>query len=70
MALCRQVVNLVGFNLFDNANQVGRVRHVTVVQVHLDALLVRVLVQVIDAIGIKRRRPPFNAVHVVALLQQ
>ena len=54
MALGRQVVDLVRLYLLDDADQVGGVGQVAVVQHEALVGLVRVLVQVVDAVGIEQ----------------
>jgi hypothetical protein len=65
-----QVVDLVGLHLLHDADQVGAVRQITVVQ--LEALVVdmRVLVQMIDPVGVEQAGAALDAVHFVALRQQ
>ena len=64
MALCREIVDFVGLHLLDDANEIGRIGQITVMQLETDVLLVRVLVQMIDAIGIEGRRPALDAMNV------
>ena len=70
MAHCAQVVDLVRLRLLHDADQVGAVRQITVVQ--LEALVVdmRVLVQMVHAVGVEQAGAALDAVHRVALLQQ
>ena len=70
VALRAQVVDLVRLHLLHDADQVGGIGQVAVVQDEVAMRLVRVLVQVIHAIGIEQRRAPLDAVDLVALLQQ
>ena len=44
MALRRQVVNLVGLNLLDEANQVGRVSQIAVMQLQAYVRFVGILI--------------------------
>ena len=53
VALRRQVVDLVRLHLLHDADQVRRVGQVAVVQAQSHAALVRILVEVIDAVGIE-----------------
>jgi hypothetical protein len=62
-----QVVDLVGLHLLHDAHQVGAVRQVTVVQLEAPVVDVRVLVEVVDAVGVEQRRAALDAVHLVAL---
>ena len=70
MALRRQIVDLVGPGLLDQADQVGGIREVAVVQEEPGRVLVRVAVQMIDPAGVERRGAPLDPVHHVALLEQ
>ena len=70
VALRREVVDLVRLHLLHDADQVGRVGQVAVVQSHAYVALVRVLVQVVDAVGVEARGPALDAVYLVALFEQ
>ena len=74
VALCRQVVNLVGLGLLDDADERTAVGHVAVVQVD-EALLFHVAhplvkVQVLDAARVETAAAADDAVHLIAFLQQ
>jgi hypothetical protein len=70
VALRGEVVNLVGLHLLDDAHQARAVGHVAVVQRETTVLLVRILVEVIDAVGIEQRGATLDAMHLVALVEQ
>ena len=70
VALRREIVDLVGLRLLDQADQVGGVGQVAVVQEETRVVLVRIDVEVIDAAGVERRGAPLDAVHHVALGEQ
>ena len=70
VALRREVVELVGLRLLDHARQARGIRHVAVVQDEAAIADVRVLVEVIDAVGVEERRPALDAVDDVALAEQ
>ena len=70
MTLRRQVVDLIRLRLLHDADQIGGIGQVAVVQVQANATVMRILVEMIDAIGIERGGPAFDAVNLVALLQQ
>ena len=65
-----EVVDLVGLELVEQPHEARRVRQVGVVQEELDPLLVRVAVEVVDALGVERRRAADEAVDLVALVEQ
>ena len=56
VALGGEVVDLVGLHLLDDADQVGGVGQVAIVQEEARAALVRVLVEMVDPGGVERRR--------------
>ena len=70
MAHGGQVVDLVGLDLLDQAGEVGAVGHIPVMQAVPHMGVVRVLVEVVDALGVERRGPPLQPVHLIALLEQ
>ena len=53
MALGGEIVDFRRLNFLDNANEIGRIRHVAIMQKEPDAGTVRVLVQMIDARGVE-----------------
>jgi len=69
MALGPKVVDLVGLHLLDDAHQVGRVSEIPVVKNKPLLRVMRVLVQVIYPVGVKKRRPPLDAVDNIAIQQ-
>ena len=54
MRLRGEVINLVGLRFLHDANDVGRVGHIAIVHMKSNALLVRVVNQVVYALGIER----------------
>ena len=70
MALRRQVIDFRGLGFLHQTDQIGGVRHVAVVQVKTDVPFVRVLVQMVDTVGIERRRTPFDPVNGISLAEQ
>ena len=68
--LRREVVDLVRLHLLDDADQVGGIGQVAVVQHEIAVGDVRVLVQVVDAVGVEQRGAALDAVDHVALFQQ
>ena len=70
MALGRQVVDLVGLGFLDQANQIGRVRQIAVMEEEAHALLMAVHVEMIDAAGVEGGRPALHAMNDIALGQQ
>jgi hypothetical protein len=70
MALRREIVDLVGLRLLDQADQVGRVGQVAVVQEEPGLVLVRIDVEMVHPTGIERGGTPLHSVHHVTLGQQ
>ena len=70
MALCGQVVNLVGLRLLDDAGEAGRVGHVAVVKHEALVGFMRILEEMVDPVGIEERCAALDPVHDVALAQQ
>ena len=70
MALRGEIVELRRLRLLHNPDEVGRIRHVAVVEVVGQAPLVRVVIEVVDAAGVEGRGPALDAVHLVPFAQQ
>ncbi len=70
VALGGEVVDLVGLHLLHDADQVGGVGQVAIVQEQPGTALVRVLVEMVDPGGVERGGAPLDPVHLVALGQQ
>ena len=68
--LSREIVDLVGLRLLHDANDVGGVGHIAVMQVEGNALLVRIVIEVVDARGVERGRSAFHAVNSITLGEQ
>ena len=66
MGLCAQVVDFVWLRFLNDAGQVAAVAEVAVVQFEAGVVDMRVLVDVVYALGVKRAGPAFNAVDGVA----
>ena len=70
MALGTQIVDLVGLDLAEDAGEVGGIREIAVVQLQAGIWLVRILVDVINALGVEMRRPTLDAMDFIALLEE
>ena len=70
MALRGEVVEFVGLYLLDDADQAAGVGQVAVVEDEAAVRLVRVLVEMVDAVGVEQRTAALDAVDDVALGQQ
>ncbi len=62
MALGGKIVDLVGLGLLDDADQIGGIGQVAVMQNEPLILLVRILVEMVDAAGVEGRRAALDAV--------
>ena len=69
MALRTQVVDFVGLGFLHDAHQIAGVGQVAVVQLEVGTCGVRVLVDVVNPLGVKRASPALDAVHDVAFFQ-
>jgi hypothetical protein len=70
VALRGEVVDLVGLHLLDDAHQAGAVGHVAVVEDEAAVRFVRILVEMVDAVGVEQRSATLDAMHFVALVEQ
>ena len=70
VALRCEVVDFGWLNLLDDADEVRAVGHVSVVKHKAGIGSVRVLVDMIDTLGVEGARAAFNAVNFVALREQ
>jgi hypothetical protein len=65
----REVVYFIGLHFLYNADQVGAVCHVPVMQPETNPFFMWVLVQVIDTAGIDQRRASFYAMHHISFFK-
>ena len=70
MALCGEIVNFGGLGVLGDADEIGRISHIAVVQHEPRIFFVRVLIEMIDAIGVERRGAALDAVDAIALAEQ
>ena len=63
MALRGEIVDFVGLHFLDDADQIRRIRQIAVMQKKIAVCLMRIMVQMIDAIGVDQRGPPLHAMH-------
>jgi hypothetical protein len=59
-----------GLHLLDDADEVGRIRQIAVVQMQPDAVLVWILIKMIDPVGIERGGAALDTVDFVAFGEQ
>lgn len=70
MALGGQVIDLIGLDALYYPDQAGAVGEITIVQLEVAIVYVRILVEVIDSVGVEQRRTALQAMDFVALAQQ
>ena len=70
MALRAKIVDFVGLCFLNDAHEVAGVGQITVVQLEMGILDVRVLVDMIDALGVEQTRPALDAMHNVSFFQE
>src|SRR5918992_77497 len=70
MALRCEVIDLVGLHILHDADQISRIRQITVVQNEITLRLVGILVQMIHPVGVKTRGAALDPMDLIALLQQ
>ena len=70
MRLRGEIVNLVRLGFLHDADDIGRVGHVAIVQMEGNALLVRIMDEMVDALGVERRRTALDAMHHISLGQK
>src|SRR5207237_8433085 len=51
-------------------NEIGRVRQIAIMHPEANVLEMRILIEMINALGIERRRTPFHSVYRVAFCKQ
>ena len=66
MALRTKVVDLIGLHLLNNSNEVAGVRQISIVQMQIFIICMRVLVDVVNTVCIEQRCTAFDAVDDVA----
>ena len=69
MALGRKVVDFGGLDVLDQANEVGGVGEIAVVEKKAQLFLVGIDIKMIDPAGIERGRTALDAVNLIALAQ-
>ena len=70
MALGGEVIDLVRLHFLHDADQVGGIGHVAVMQDEPGVFDMRILKQVVDAPGVEARRAPLDAVDDIPLAEQ
>ena len=70
MALGAKVINFVGLGLLNYSNKVACISKVAVMQGELGMFFMRILVDVVDALCIKKTCSSFKAMDLVALFKK
>jgi hypothetical protein len=63
-------IDFVWLNLLDDANEVGRIGKVSVVEYQAGIRFVGVLVKVVNSFGVEAAGSPFDAMNNIALFEQ
>jgi hypothetical protein len=64
-----QIVDFVWLDLLDDADEAGRIRHVSIVQEETLVIVMRILVDVVDTISVEAGGAALDAMNFVALLE-
>ena len=67
MTLRRKIVDLVRLNLVDQLDEIGAVAEITIVEKQLHPIDVRILVEMVDSLGVEGRSAANNAVNLISL---
>ena len=70
VGLCAQVIYFVGADFRQQAREVGGVGQIAVMQFEAHIVNVRVLIDMVDALGVELRRTALDAVDFIAFFQQ
>ena len=70
MGLCTQVIYFVGTDFRQQAREVGGIGQIAVVQFEAHVVDVRILVDMVDTLGVELRGAAFDAVDFIAFFQQ
>jgi hypothetical protein len=65
-----KIVDLGRLRLLNDADDVGRIRHVAVMQEERRLALVRIDIEMVDTLGVQGRRAPLHAVDDITLFQK
>jgi hypothetical protein len=68
--LRREIVDLVRLRFLDNPDDVGCVGDIAIMKLKRNALLVRIMDEVVDALGVEGRRTALHAVDDIPLRKQ
>jgi hypothetical protein len=70
VALRGEVVYLAWPDVLDQPDEAGCICHISIMKKKSPLWLVRILIQVIDAIRIQRRAPALNSMNFVSFFEQ
>jgi hypothetical protein len=70
MALRGQIVDFVRLHCLDDADQVGGIRHIAVMELKVVIGDMGILINMINTRRVERRRPALDAVHKVSFGKQ
>jgi hypothetical protein len=69
MALRGEIVDFIGLHFLHDVDQAAGIGQIAVVQYKMAAFDMRVLIQMVDAVGVNERSAALDAMHLVSLLQ-
>jgi len=70
MALGGQIVKFVGPHLLNDPDQVSRVGHITIMQKEPALFFVRILIEMVDPIGVEERGAPLDSVYHITFSEE
>ena len=70
MALRRQVVDFVGLRLLHDVDQARGVSHIPIVKHQPAPFLMRILIEMVDAMGVQQRTTALDAMHFISLVEK
>ena len=65
MALCRQIINFIRFNLLDQPHDIAAIGHVAIMHKEIDIFFMRVGVNAVNPLRVERRGAAFHAMHFI-----
>jgi len=70
VTLSREIVDLVGLHALQYLAQYRAIRKVAIVQRQVGAALMRIVIDVVDALGVERAGSAKDTMHLITLAQQ
>ena len=70
MALCAEIVDLVGLNPLDRMQEAAGVREISIMEDESSVADVRILIEMVDAVRVEQRAAPLDAMDYIVFSQQ